>query len=179
MCDLTRGVFSEVSEGKVVSSHKRQTVKAHEVRGDGLPHNLKRQEGNEGGTGKVLNVFVLTYFKTCILCMSRKEWGKPWVCMPPAFTLGSCSAYSSTLKMETTCSSETSVDFKQTIRRYIPEDSTLHNHRSENLKSYILKIWSKFELDTSWIKATLAPICLVLYNLHLQFTEHDGHLIRR
>jgi hypothetical protein len=51
-------------------------------------------------------------------------------------TLVSCSAYSSTLKMETICSSETSVDFQRVTRRYIPEDKTLHNHRCENLKSY-------------------------------------------
>jgi hypothetical protein len=30
-----------------------------------------------------------------------------------------------------------SVDFKLTIRRYILEDRTLHNHRCEDLKSYI------------------------------------------
>jgi hypothetical protein len=29
------------------------------------------------------------------------------------------------------------VDFLRTTRRYIPEDSTLHNHRCENLKSCI------------------------------------------
>jgi hypothetical protein len=34
------------------------------------------------------------------------------------------------------CSSETSVDFQRAARRYIPEDSTLYNHRCENLKSY-------------------------------------------
>jgi hypothetical protein len=56
----------------------------------------------------------------------------------PFFTLVSCSAYSLTLKMEETYSSETSVDFQLTTRRYIPEDSALHNHRCENLKSYIL-----------------------------------------
>jgi hypothetical protein len=55
-------------------------------------------------------------------------------------TLVSCSAYFSTLKMEAIYSSETSVDFQRTTRRYIPEDSTLHNHRSENLKSYIILI---------------------------------------
>jgi hypothetical protein len=38
--------------------------------------------------------------------------------------------------MEATRSSETLVDFQQTTQRYIPEDGTLHNHRSENLKSY-------------------------------------------
>jgi hypothetical protein len=48
---------------------------------------------------------------------------------------------SSTLKMEVTCSFETSVDFQRTTRRYIPEDSTLHNHLCENLKSHILKVW--------------------------------------
>jgi uncharacterized membrane protein len=30
-------------------------------------------------------------------------------------------------------------DFQRTTRRYILEDSTLHNHRCENLKSYILQ----------------------------------------
>jgi hypothetical protein len=35
------------------------------------------------------------------------------------------SAYSSTLKMEAICSSETSVGFQRTTQRYIPEDSTL------------------------------------------------------
>jgi hypothetical protein len=58
------------------------------------------------------------------------------LCLPPAFTLVSCSAYSSTLKMEAICSSETSVDFQRTTRRYIPEDSNIYNHRCENLKSY-------------------------------------------
>jgi hypothetical protein len=35
-------------------------------------------------------------------------------CLPPAFTLVSCLAYFTTLKMEATCSSETSVDFHYT-----------------------------------------------------------------
>jgi hypothetical protein len=38
------------------------------------------------------------------------------------------------------CSSETSVGTKQTTRRHISEDDTLHNHRCKNLKSYILKV---------------------------------------
>jgi hypothetical protein len=38
--------------------------------------------------------------------------------------------------MEATYSSETSVDFQRNTRRYIPEDRTLHNYRSENFKSY-------------------------------------------
>jgi hypothetical protein len=47
------------------------------------------------------------------------------LCLPPAFTLVSCSAYFSTLKVEATCSSEMSVDFQWTTWCYIPEDSTL------------------------------------------------------
>jgi hypothetical protein len=36
-----------------------------------------------------------------------------------------------------TCSSETSADFQRTKRHYIAEDRCLHNHRYENLKSYL------------------------------------------
>jgi hypothetical protein len=39
--------------------------------------------------------------------------------------------------MEVICSSETLDDFQRTTRRYIPEVSTLHNHRCDNLKLYI------------------------------------------
>jgi hypothetical protein len=46
--------------------------------------------------------------------------------VPPVFTLVSCSAYFSTLKMEEIFFSETSVDFQWTTRRYIPEDRTLN-----------------------------------------------------
>jgi hypothetical protein len=46
-------------------------------------------------------------------------------CLPPAFTLVSCTAYSRTLKMEAICSSETSVDTQRTTRRSIPGDRTL------------------------------------------------------
>jgi hypothetical protein len=49
-------------------------------------------------------------------------------------------AYFSTLKTVVTCSSETSVDFQRTTRRYISEDSTIHNHRCENLK-ILLSDW--------------------------------------
>jgi hypothetical protein len=55
--------------------------------------------------------------------------------------LVSCLAYS-TLMTEAICSSETSVDFQRATRRYIPEDSTLHKHRCENLKSYLsVSLW--------------------------------------
>jgi hypothetical protein len=44
--------------------------------------------------------------------------------------------FPSTLKMEATRSSETSVPTNYT-RRNITEDGLLHSHRRENLKSYI------------------------------------------
>jgi hypothetical protein len=46
--------------------------------------------------------------------------------------------------MEAICYSETSFDYQGTTRRYVPEDSTLHNHRCENLKYYNNRINSRF-----------------------------------
>jgi hypothetical protein len=40
------------------------------------------------------------------------------------------------LQMEAVSTSETSVNFYQTTRRNIPEDSHLHTRRCENLKSH-------------------------------------------
>jgi hypothetical protein len=60
-------------------------------------------------------------------------------CLPPACLLAIADIISSTLKMEAICSSETSVVTQQTTRRHIPEGDTLHNHRCENLKSYIFQ----------------------------------------
>jgi hypothetical protein len=40
------------------------------------------------------------------------------------------------LMMEAAGTSETSVNFYQTTRRYNPKDSHLRTHRRENLKSY-------------------------------------------
>jgi hypothetical protein len=39
--------------------------------------------------------------------------------------------------MKAASTSETLVNFYQTTRRYNPEDSHLHTHRRENLKSYL------------------------------------------
>jgi hypothetical protein len=52
--------------------------------------------------------------------------------------LVSCLAYSWTLKMYATFSSETSVDFQRTTPHYTPEDIILHDHRCENLKFCML-----------------------------------------
>jgi hypothetical protein len=51
-------------------------------------------------------------------------------------TFVSSLAYSSTLKMETTYSSETSFDFQRTTPHYMPKECIIHNHLYENLKSH-------------------------------------------
>jgi hypothetical protein len=60
----------------------------------------------------------------------------PSSCKVPGFTLGPCTAYSSTLKMGATCYSEKAIDSQLTIRNYIPEARNHYDHRCENLKSY-------------------------------------------
>jgi hypothetical protein len=54
---------------------------------------------------------------------------------PSYFLLVACLPYSSTLNTEAARSSEMSVNFCQTTQRNILENSTLHSHRHENLKS--------------------------------------------
>jgi hypothetical protein len=81
------------------------------------------------------------------------------------FALVSWLTYFSTLRMEATCSSETSVDFQRTTRRYIPEDRTLHNHLYENLKSYLLNIFNSIiflERGTAFLRTCLAIFVLYL-----------------
>jgi hypothetical protein len=55
----------------------------------------------------------------------------------------------STLKMEVTCSSETSTDFHWTTQCYIPEDTTLHNYCRETLTTYISIIY--YLLFHTWL----------------------------
>jgi hypothetical protein len=73
---------------------------------------------------------------------SKNKPSKISACLLPTFMLVSCLAYFSTLKMKAMCSSERLVDFQWTTWRYIPEDSTPHNHCCENLISYIIEcVW--------------------------------------
>jgi hypothetical protein len=54
------------------------------------------------------------------------------------------------LMMEAASTSETSVNFYQTTRRNNPEDSHLHTHRRENLKSHMFTpIGAHFYLSVS------------------------------
>jgi hypothetical protein len=54
------------------------------------------------------------------------------------FTLISCLAHSSALKMEATYSSETPVDLQRTIWHYIPEDRTLQNKSGSDILVLLL-----------------------------------------
>jgi hypothetical protein len=62
--------------------------------------------------------------------------------------------------MEATCSSEVSVEFQRTARRYIPEDRPFRNHRCENLKSYKIFTYSP-----------LIIFSLILQTLHLNIKQ--------
>jgi hypothetical protein len=70
--------------------------------------------------------------------------------------------YSSALEMEEICFSETSVDIQETTKRCIPEDRNLHNHRSDNLRSYIGLFWKD-----SWPAETLLDIQEALISTEL------------
>jgi hypothetical protein len=52
------------------------------------------------------------------------------------------------LMMDGTSTSETSVNFYLTTRRYNPEDSHLHTRRRENLKSHLVNLYGAFCLAT-------------------------------
>jgi hypothetical protein len=91
-------------------------------------------------------LFICIGFKALIAVVMKNSGF--WVIMPcnpksrwlaelgsqPAFMLISLVACSSILKMEATCSSETSIDFQQTTRRYIPGGRTLHLPTVNRLK---------------------------------------------
>jgi hypothetical protein len=76
------------------------------------------------------------YITPCSPLKVNRRFGEtsPRSSLPPAFTQVSSSVYS-TLKVQAICSSEMSANFKLAIRRCIPEDSTPHNCRCENLIS--------------------------------------------
>jgi hypothetical protein len=72
-----------------------------------------------------------------IFMLKSKQNKKParirWQAKPGVLLAGFFS--SSTMNREAVCSSEMSVNLYQTIGHYIPEDSILHSHHCENLKT--------------------------------------------
>jgi hypothetical protein len=103
--------------------------------------------------------------------------------------LGPYLAYSSTLKVRG--STETSVNFYQTTRRPIPEDSTtLHSHRFQKLKSDAFHIvwlsavlWHLYSTTDCY---SMNPVCSIwacscIYNLSLRnsnsfFSKHGPNI---
>jgi hypothetical protein len=63
-----------------------------------------------------------------------------------------------TVERGATYSSETSVDFQRTTRRYFLEERTLHNHRCENLKPY--RFNSSFE-SGQYTKFVAVKLCIL------------------
>jgi hypothetical protein len=99
--------------------------------------------------------------------------------------LVSCLAYSSTLKMEATCSSETSVGFQRITRRYVSADRTLETRRNGNLRFYktgnVRILWklehrsvllSILSIRFQFKIALLREICKINFLLH--FTKFDN-----
>jgi hypothetical protein len=84
-------------------------------------------------------------------------------------TLVLCTAYSSTLNMQATCSSEISFAFRQSSRHYIPEDINLHNYRYENLKSY--EVLKKLPVKK------LLKFPKVKYDIHRNLPLIDLHIL--
>jgi hypothetical protein len=112
-----------------------------------------------------LSVLFLWDITPCSPLKANRSFGG--TLLVTCFMLVSWWAYSSTLNMEATCSSETTFDFQRTTKRYIIEDRTLHNHCCENLKSCIKYSYSIYlhDCDTS---LTHEYLTLTLYkNLHV------------
>jgi hypothetical protein len=61
----------------------------------------------------------------CSIWGSHRSSYEEYYLLSPAFTLVSCSAYS-TLKMKAIYFSETSVDFQWTSRHYLPDEGTIN-----------------------------------------------------
>jgi hypothetical protein len=68
--------------------------------------------------------------------------------------------------MEAARTSETLVNFYQTYRCYNPEDSNLHTHRRENLKSYLEEYSPHFQGSENF-GSHIIPKCYVIlcYNM--------------
>jgi hypothetical protein len=77
------------------------------------------------------------------------------LCLPHAFSLVSCLAWSSNLKMEVTCFSEKSLYFQRNTRRYIPKDKIKSSVWRCPLHFYIHTTERRtandeLELETKW-----------------------------
>jgi hypothetical protein len=79
---------------------------------------------------------------------------------PTCFTLVSSLDYSLNLQMAATCSSETSVDFQRTTRRYIPEDKQRFENDVKNipiLKGHVAMVYTVCGMEVK-LQAFFVPI---------------------
>jgi hypothetical protein len=80
--------------------------------------------------------------------------------------------------MEAARTSETLVNFYQTTRCYNPEDSHLHTHRRENLKSYLVNLYGEAtSLIALMMEAARTSETLVkFYQTTRCYNPEDSHL---
>jgi hypothetical protein len=83
------------------------------------------QLSNRYISGKIKKKLKSSIFWDIMLCSKKQVASRAVSAI--CFMLVSFLAYSSTLKIEATCFSETSVDFQRTTR-HIPDDRTLHTN---------------------------------------------------
>jgi hypothetical protein len=97
---------------------------------------LKGTPSAEQQTVRNVNLFIFRDITLCSLLNVNRRFGGTCrtALIAAGFMLVSCLAYSSAMKMEEACSSDPSVDFQRTTH------GTLHNHRCENFKSYMLNL---------------------------------------
>jgi hypothetical protein len=86
----------------------------------------------------ILELYLVGYDAVRSVESQPTSWKNIWNQRIIQAKLFSCLAYSSTMLMEATCVSETSVDFLYITRHDTPEDRTVHNHGNENFGSYVL-----------------------------------------
>jgi hypothetical protein len=67
------------------------------------------------------------------------------------------------MKLETVLSSELQTNFYLTTRRYIPEDSTVHSHHDENLKSNTINIRMEITINYSPINKSRSNKVIVFF----------------
>jgi hypothetical protein len=79
-------------------------------------------------------------------------------------TLVSCLTYSSIVKVEATCSSETSIDFQWPTRRYIPEDGTRHTSICFQSSIYVLGVWAVDLYEICRPIISLWKVCVIAFS---------------
>jgi hypothetical protein len=96
--------------------------------------------------------------------------------LSPAVMLVSCSAYSSTLKMEMICSSETLVDLQWTTRGYIPEVGNLEVGVSETWLAEHISLEVTFLIyylqhdHMNFCSYSIIVVCITFLRVHHHWT---------